>query len=88
MNGEIPTPRREAPIVNYEGIPFVFEFKGKYFFALQCSDNSRCVEVSRGFFNSSVREFGYEFKDTDETIRICVDELHKRTTEFFVMKRT
>ena len=88
MTSVVPVPRREAPIVNYEGIPLVFEFEGRHFFALQSSDNSRCVEVSRGFFNSFVREFAQEFKDTDETIRVCVDELHKRTTEFLVMRKT
>lgn len=87
MNDEVPVPRREAPVANYEGIPFVFTFKGQYFFALQNSDNSHCVEVSKGFFNAFVREFGYQFKDTDETIVVCVDEIHKRTAEFFLMRR-
>ena len=88
MKAEVPIPRREAPIVNYEGIPLVFEFKGQYFFALKSADNSRCVEVSKSFFNSFVREFGYEFKDTDETIRVCVDELRGSTADFCVMRRT
>lgn len=88
MTNDVPAPRREAPIVNYEGIPFVFEFGGRHFFALQSSDNSRCVEVGGRFFNSFVPEFRYEFKDTNETIRVRVDELHKLTTEFIVMRRT
>lgn len=87
MTSVVPVPQREAPIVNYEGIPLVFEFEGRHFFALQSSDNSRCVEVSRGFFNSFVREFGHEFKDTDETIVVRIDELRKRNAEFCVMRR-
>jgi hypothetical protein len=35
-----------------------------------------------------VREFGHEFKGIDETIRVGVEELHNRTTEFLVLKRT
>lgn len=87
MNGDVPAPSREAPTPNYEGIPFVFTFEGRYFFALENSDISHCVEVSKGFYKAFVREFGYEFKDTDETIVVCVDELRKRTAEFCVMRR-
>lgn len=87
MNGEVPVPRREAPIVNYEGVPFVFTFRERYFFAFKNSDISHCVEVSKSFYKSFVREFGYEFKDTDESILVCVDEQRKRNAEFCVMRR-
>jgi len=88
MSRDVPVPAREAPIVNYDGISFVFIFQGRYFFALKNSNISHSVEVSKSFYKSFVREFGNEFKGTDETITVCIDELRKHTAEFCMMRRT